>query len=165
MDNTDKNTLKEHSYEETKKIINDIIIELFKNILIIEEKSLKKRGIKNLSMTEIHAIEAIGVGGGKKMSQVAEELGISMGTLTATVTKLEKKGYTKRTRHVNDGRVVLASLTKRGELVFKIHKNFHDEMVDHLMIDLDLHEDMTLMNALKNINNFFLKEYGGSDED
>ena len=34
-------------------------------------------------------------------------------------------------------------------------------MIDHLMIDLRPDEDKALIRALKNINDFFLKEYGG----
>lgn len=151
------------NYENSRKIINDIIVELFKNILTIEERSLRNRGIRDLSMTEIHTIEAIGKGSYKTMSEIAEALNITMGTLTISINRLESKDYVYRSKDPNDRRVVLASLTKKGELVDKIHKNFHDEMIDHVMVDLKLDEDQALINALKNINEFFLKEYGGKN--
>ena len=134
-----------------------------KNILTIEERSLRNRGIRDLSMTEIHTIEAIGKGSYKTMSEIAEALNITMGTLTISINRLESKDYVYRSKDPNDRRVVLASLTKKGELVDKIHKNFHDEMIDHVMVDLKLDEDQALINALKNINEFFLKEYGGKN--
>lgn len=149
------------SYEASRKVINDIVVDLFKNILTIEEKSLRLRGIKDLSMSEIHALEAIGTGDGKMMSEVADILDITMGTLTTTISKLETKGYAKREKDPNDRRVVIASLTRKGVLVDKIHRNFHEEMIDHLMIDLKLEEDQAFIRALMNINEFFLKEYGG----
>ena len=121
------------SYEASRKVINDIVVDLFKNILTIEEKSLRLRGIKDLSMSEIHALEAIGTGDGKMMSEVADILDITMGTLTTTISKLETKGYAKREKDPNDRRVVIASLTRKGVLVDKIHRNFHEEMIDHLM--------------------------------
>lgn len=151
------------NYENSRKIINDIIVELFKNILTIEERSLRNRGIRDISMTEIHTIEAIGKGSYKTMSEIAEALNITMGTLTISINRLESKDYVYRSKDPNDRRVVLASLTKKGELVDKIHKNFHDEMIDHVMVDLKLDEDQALINALKNINEFFLKEYGGKN--
>lgn len=151
------------NYENSRKTINDIIVELFKNILTIEERSLRNRGIRDLSMTEIHTIEAIGKGSYKTMSEIAEALNITMGTLTISINRLESKDYVYRSKDPNDRRVVLASLTKKGELVDKIHKNFHDEMIDHVMVDLKLDEDQALINALKNINEFFLKEYGGKN--
>lgn len=151
------------NYENSRKTINDIIVELFKNILTIEERSLRNRGIRDLSMTEIHTIEAIGKGSYKTMSEIAEALNITMGTLTISINRLESKDYVYRSKDPNDRRVVLASLTKKGELVDKIHKNFHDEMIDHVMVDLKLDEDQALINALKNINEFFLKGYGGKN--
>lgn len=146
-------------FNESREVINDIVVELFNNIMMIEEKAVRMRGISNLTMSEIHAIDAIGKGEAKMMSEVAEQLHITMGTLTSTMTKLEKKGYAKRTKDPKDRRVVLASLTKKGELAFKIHKNFHDEMVDRVILDLNLNEDKVLIKSLRNINEFFLKEY------
>ncbi len=151
------------NYENSRKIINEIVVELLKNILTIEERSLRNRGIKNLSMTEIHTIEAIGKSYTKTMSEIAESLNITMGTLTTSINRLENKEYVCRSKDVNDRRVVLVNLTNKGELVDKIHKNFHEEMINHAMIDLKLDEDRDLIKALKNINEFFLKEYGGKN--
>src|SRR3712207_816046 len=102
------------SYEDSRRVINDIVADLFKNILTIEERSLRQRGIKDLSMSEIHALEAIGTGDGRMMSEVADTLDITMGTLTTTISKLESKGYAKREKDPNDRRVVIASLTRKG---------------------------------------------------
>ena len=161
--NKSLNSVEELDYDDTRKIINDIIVDLFKNILMIEETSLKSRGIKDLSLTEVHAIEAVGNNGGKRMSKLASDLGISLGTLTSTMDKLEKKNYAQRIRSEKDKRVVIARLTNKGELVYKIHRNFHDEMIENLMIDLKLKEDKDLIHILKNINKFLLKEYGGNN--
>lgn len=151
--------IKDSDFNESREVINEIVVDLFNNIMMIEEKTVRMRGISNLTMSEIHAIDAIGIGDGKMMSEVAEQLHITMGTLTSTMTKLEKKGYAKREKNPKDRRVVIASLTKKGELAYKIHKNFHEEMVDRVILDLNLHEDKVLIKSLKNINEFFLKEY------
>ncbi|WAW14296.1 MarR family winged helix-turn-helix transcriptional regulator [Peptostreptococcus equinus] len=165
--NKEKNDLNEINNTDnrdiTKKILNSIIVDLFKNVLTIEEKSMKLRGIKDLSMSEIHVIDAIESGDGKMMSEIADILEITMGTLTTSITKLEKKGYVLREKDIYDKRVVIAKLTRKGELIEKIHKNFHDEMIEHLIIDLKLDEDKALLKALVNINNFFVKEYGGDN--
>lgn len=153
---------KSKEYNESRQLINDIIVELFNNILMIEERSLIKKGI-SLSMTEVHTIEAIGIGNKKTMSDIADNLEITMGTLTTMITKLERKGYVQRERASNDKRVVLASLTEKGKAIEQTHRNFHDEMIDHLMADLKLDEDKALILALKNINDFFIREYGGTN--
>lgn len=143
-----------------KKIINEIIVNLFKNILNIEEKSLRLRGVKGVSMTEVHAIEAIGINGSKTMSQVASKLDVTLGTLTTCINKLVSKGYVERIRDEEDRRIVLVSLTEKGKLVFKIHQNFHEEMIEHMILDLKLDEDEILLKSLERIKVFFEKEYG-----
>lgn len=148
------------SFEDLRKVMAAIVIDLFKNVLKIEEKSLKDRGVRDLTITEVHAISAVGTGSGKSMSEVAEALNITMGTLTTTMTKLERKGYVQRMKASGDRRVVIAKLTKTGRWVEKVYRNFHDEMIEHLIIDLKLDENQNLIQALKNINEFFLREYG-----
>ena len=74
------------------KLINDILVDLFKNILGIEEQALKDRGVIDLSMNEMHTLEAIGYEDVKTMSEAAEILKITLGTLTTSVNRLVKKG-------------------------------------------------------------------------
>lgn len=148
-------------FEDLRKVMAAIVIDLFKNVLKIEEKSLKDRGVRDLTITEVHAISAVGTGNGKSMSEIADALNITMGTLTTTMTKLERKGYVQRMKASGDRRVVIAKLTRTGRWVEKVYRNFHDEMIEHLIIDLKLDENQNLIQALKNINEFFLREYGG----
>lgn len=143
-----------------KKIINDVIVNLFKNILNIEENSLRLRGVKGVSMTEVHAIEAIGISSSKTMSQVASKLDVTLGTLTTCINRLVSKGYVDRKRDEEDRRIVLVSLTDKGRLVHKIHMNFHEEMIEHMILDLKLDEDELLLKSLEKIKVFFEKEYG-----
>ena len=42
-------------------ILNKLLVQLFNDILQIEEKSLKNTQFTDLSITEIHTIEAIGL--------------------------------------------------------------------------------------------------------
>lgn len=143
-----------------KKIINEIIVDLFKNILNIEENSLRLRGVKGVSMTEVHAIEAIGLNGNRTMSQVASKLDVTLGTLTTCISKLVNKGYVERIRDEKDRRSVLVSLTDKGRLVYKIHQNFHNEMIEHMILDLNLDEDEILLKSLERLKIFFEREYG-----
>ncbi len=46
----------EQNFEE----INNLLVEVFNDILVIEESELKKSQFKDLSITEMHTIEAIG---------------------------------------------------------------------------------------------------------
>ena len=101
----------------TQELLNKLLVQLFNDILHIEENSLKNIDLIDLSMTEIHTIEAIGIKDAKTMGEIAHDLRITVGTLSAAITKLIKKGYVERKRTEEDRRVVLVSLTSKGENV------------------------------------------------
>ena len=77
--------------EKGKKILNELLVQLFNDILQIEEKSLKNGPLSDLSVTELHTIEAIGMYKERTMTEVAQDLKITVGTLTTAINKLTEK--------------------------------------------------------------------------
>ena len=112
------------------KTVNDYLVSVFNDILTIEESELKKSQFKDLSITEMHTIEAIGMYKKKTTSEVAKELSITVGTLTTAINKLVKKGYVERIRSEDDRRVVKLGLTKKGKLLFRVHQHFPGDRDD-----------------------------------
>lgn len=76
-------------------ILNKLLVQLFNDILQIEEKSLKNTQFTDLSITEIHTIEAIGLDRSRTMGEIAHDLRITVGTLTTAITKLIKRDMLK----------------------------------------------------------------------
>lgn len=74
-----------------EEILNSLFVEVFNDILLIEQKTLKSGVLSDLSVTEIHTIEAIGYKDSRTMSEVANDLNITVGTLTTAINKLIKK--------------------------------------------------------------------------
>lgn len=140
-------------------VINELLVQLFNDILQIEEKSLREGVISDLSITEIHTIEAIGMYAEKSMSEVAQILKITVGTLTTAINKLIKKEYVERKRIEEDRRVVLVKLTKKGKLAYRIHEKFHHDMVNTAIDGLSDEEERILISSLNKINNFFKEKY------
>jgi DNA-binding MarR family transcriptional regulator len=132
--------------------INKMLVEVYDDVNHIEEYSIKKGVFSDLSITEIHTIEAVGLYGSKTMSEVAAELEITMGTLTTAVDKLIKKGYMERSRSESDRRIVNVNLTKRGKLAYRIHEKFHLDMVEAVMDDFSAEEEEVLLTALRKLN-------------
>ncbi|MDD7266960.1 MAG: MarR family transcriptional regulator [Lachnospiraceae bacterium] len=147
-----------------KQIVNEVIVSLFHRILDIQEKSLHRRGIAGLTMTEVHTIEAIGSGDLQKMSQVAAKLEVTVGTLTTGIDRLVKKGYVFRERSEEDRRIVFVGLTDKGRTVERIHRQFHEDLIEHMMVSLRLDEDEVLLRSLQKIKDFFEEEYGENIE-
>lgn len=133
--------------------INKILVEIYDDVIKIEEYSIKNGEFKDLSITEIHTIEAVGLYGSRTMSEIASKLDITMGTLTTAIDKLIKKGYVERSRSQIDRRIVNVSLTKRGKLAYRIHDKFHLDMVKEMINDFSIEEEEILLIALRKLNN------------
>jgi DNA-binding MarR family transcriptional regulator len=144
--------------------INKMLVEVYDDVNRIEEYSIKQGAFNDLSITEIHTVEAIGLYGSKTMSEVAMELEITMGTLTIAVDKLIKKGYVERSRSSSDRRIVNISLTKRGKLAYRIHEKFHLDMVKAIMLDFTPQEEEVLLTALSKLNKHLKDIYLAKEE-
>lgn len=141
-----------------KKIINELLVDVFNHILSIEYHELKNRGVK-LSMNEVHVLEAIEETGNPTMSNLAKRLRVTVGTLTTAMNKLVEKGFVRRYREPEDKRKVLIKLTEQAYPVLDIHNQFHDEMIDSIIEDMKLEQDDVLIQSLSNIRDYFRNKY------
>lgn len=138
-------------------VMNELMIDIFNDILTIEQSDLKKGYFNDLSVTEIHTIEAIGMYVPRNMSEVARDIGITLGTLTKAISNLVKKGYVERKRSEQDKRVVNVDLTKKGKLAYRIHAKFHRDIIRETIDGLNEKEKNTLVDVLEKLN-FSIKE-------
>lgn len=144
--------------------INKMLVEVYDDVNHIEEYSIKSGAFKDLSITEIHTLEAIGLYGSKTMSEIAATLEITMGTLTTAVDKLIKKGYVERSRSETDRRIVNINLTRKGKLAYRIHEKFHLDMVQAIMLDFTPEEEEILLTALSKLNTHLKEIYRDSQK-
>ena len=149
---------------ENYNTINEVLVKLFNEIMDIEEKAIITEEFKDSSNNDMHIIEAIGKKQSKNMSTVAKTLSVTVGTLTIAINNLVKKGYVNRARSEEDRRVVLISLSKKGERAYDHHEKFHDEMIQATLSGLDQEQTKILVKALKNLSKFF-REYGRDSND
>lgn len=144
---------------EAEYVLNSLLVDLFNDILKIEGAVLKAGEFSDLSVTEMHIIEAIGYDREMTMTEVARDLEITVGTLTTAINRLIKKEYVERRRIEEDRRVVLIKLTSKGEEAFKSHAQFHDDMIKSIMKELPTEEEVVLISSLKRMVNFFETKY------
>ena len=121
---------------EGKEVVNEMLTETFNSILRIEERSLNNRLTEGLSIAELHTIVAVGLHEVNPMKVVASRLDVTLATLTASMTKLERKGYVQRTRSEVDRRQVLVQLTSKGRKAFRAHDAFHKKMADSALASI-----------------------------
>ncbi len=141
--------------------LNTFLVDVFHSILRIEAQDLKSLGYKDLSISEMHVIEAVRQleqEGGNSARDIAQALGITPGTLTAAINVLEKKGYLSRSPDPADRRRIRVSLTELGYQADSDHRRIHRDMVAGVDALLSEEEMNALLRALKSISAFFKKE-------
>ena len=134
--------------------ISDSLVKIYSNILRIEESELRKSQFNNLTIQEMHAINAISMYEHKTASQVAKELHLTPGTLTSTIDRLVKKGYVERIRSKDDRRVVRLGLTKKGRVEYRAHAAFHEKLVKQFLQGFNDEEVGVILQALRNLESF-----------
>lgn len=137
------------------RTLNDVLVKLFRDINTLEERAIRTEEYRDVTANDMHVIEAIGPEGTKNMTSVARELEVTTGTLTISVNSLVKKGYVNRTRSEEDRRVVLISLSDRGQKAYLHHRKFHEEMIDAVLRELTEEEQCALEKALSKLTRFF----------
>ncbi len=142
----------------TVSVLNELFVDTFNDILSIEQMALQSGAFKDLSVTEIHTIEAIGMYSTKTMSEVAGILGITVGTLTTAINHLVRKEYVIRKKSEEDRRVVQISLTSKGKLAYRVHEKFHADLVRSIIAELTPEEEEVLIKSLDKLNSFFKKK-------
>ncbi|BDM67424.1 putative HTH-type transcriptional regulator YwaE [Streptomyces nigrescens] len=84
----------------------------------------------DLTWTGFVVLWVVWIGGERETRKVAEEAGISKGTLTGVARTLQNRGLLERRAHPTDRRLALLSLTPEGErLMARLFPEFHDEEV------------------------------------
>ena len=141
------------------EVLNELLVKLFKNIMEIEEKWLITHEFKDISVNDMHVVEAIGIKEPKSMSTVAKLMSVTTGTLTKSMDGLSDKGYVSRERGKKDKRVVFVSLTEKGRRAYRHHEKFHRNMIDNIKVGISDHETTVLIYALAKLNDYFNEIY------
>lgn len=104
-----------------------------------------------LSPAQMHTIEVIGHHKNLMMRELAYRLGITTGTLTVAVDRLEKLSMVKRMPHEHDRRSWLIVLTEKGKQMYEQHNKHHEEITQEIAHDLTNKEIETLYQLMDRV--------------
>ncbi|MBO6194363.1 MAG: MarR family transcriptional regulator [Clostridiales bacterium] len=141
------------------------LVSIFEKVLVAEEKSLQKGYFSNLSLAEMHTLDAIGPYESRTMTETAQILGITVGTLTVSVDRLVKKGFVARRRDEEDRRVVRISLTRDGKLAARMHGKFHKVLAKHILEPYTDEEQELLLSLVKEVDEYLNTQVARYDND
>lgn len=86
------------------------------------------------------------------MSELAKRYYVTQATITASVDRLEQKGYVERKRDLIDRRVVTVKITKKGEETFKDllkdYSSLADEVIKNIKVDDTIEILQKILNKL-----------------
>jgi DNA-binding MarR family transcriptional regulator len=119
------------------EILSHQLAEFYDKMASWEHSIVKDSG---LSPAQIHTVEIIGHNQDMRMKELAERLGVTTGTLTVGVDKLEKRGLVKRKPHESDRRSWLIVLTDEGKKMYEQHHKYHQEFTNEISRDLTLEQ-------------------------
>lgn len=142
--------------KELDRELNTILVDTFRSILKVEEAALKRDELADLSISEMHLLEAIGKSpDGRTVSDIASELMVTLPSVTVAINKLAKKGCVEKFKSNHDGRVVYVRLTKLGKKIDSVHRYFHQQMIRAISSRLEEEEKAVLYKGVKALNEFF----------
>lgn len=148
-----------------EETLNDWLVHLFKDLVDIEGRCLITEEFQDITVNDMHVMEAIGVEEPRNMKTVAGRMGVTMGTLTKAIDGLCRKGYVIREKSSEDRRVVKLKLTDKGRNAFYHHEAFHTQMIERVKQQLSKQEAEILIRALSTLSEYFRNTYTEVEED
>jgi len=140
--------------------LNEMLENTYRSVQAIEEAMLLSLSGDNLSISEMHAIGAVGDAGpeGRTITDIAQALSISPPSVTMMVKRLEKKGFVVKERCEKDGRRIYVRLTDLGRRADVSHRYFHRQMVRAVGRSIPESQKAALLDGLEALNGFFRKK-------
>ena len=134
------------------EILSAQVIEFYEKLSSWEAAVVRGSG---LSLPQMHTLEILGQYPSLRMKELAAKMGVTTGTLTMTVDRLEKRGLVVRMPHETDRRSILVTLTEAGREVFAEHHALHIGLTRDLAASLSPDEADSLRALLGKMNQAF----------
>lgn len=125
--------------------MQEIFHKLFKIIDFKKEYQLKSSG---LNFLQLHTLEKIWKEKAMKTLEISKVLDISPSTLIGVLDELERQGLILRERQQEDKRVVLVTVTDKGDRIVKKHFEEDDVFLINLLKQLEEQEQKELVKLL-----------------
>ena len=134
--------------------LNHLLTSTYHEISRTEELILRNLSNDMLSISELHILDVVGRSG-CTVTDIAQNMCISMPSATIAVKKLEKKGYITKERDEDDARRVCIRLTTLGRRAYTAHLWFHRQMVQHIERAFCAEERELLLTTIRRLEGFF----------
>ncbi len=141
-------------------ILNDYFLHSALHLLTLEEQCLRKACSKDLSIRELHVLEAVSSlrGTGRNtMAEIARYLHLSPASLTTAVNVLVKKEFVTRFYSPVDRRVIFVELSESGEAANRKYLDFVRDMIRTIGRDLDEESTDAMIASILSLTEYLEK--------
>jgi DNA-binding MarR family transcriptional regulator len=135
-----------------EKKLTQNLLEFYEKMSSWEHSVVKD---SDISHTQMHALEIIGHHQNLKMNELANKMGVTTGTITVMIDRLEQNNLVTRKPHKTDRRAYLLVLTEKGLKYYKEHLNFHLKLTQEVIIALNEKDIESFNEILEKINKIF----------
>ena len=132
--------------------INHAIVEFFEKLSSWEHDVVREQG---MTLPQMHTLEVLGIHGSMRMKELAEAMGVTTGTLTVQVDRLEDRGCVRRLPHESDRRSINVELTDKGRKLFEEHDRLHHRLTQDLIAACPKADREAFLRCLTTMNREF----------
>lgn len=132
--------------------LTHLIVEFYEKLSSWEHSVVRDKG---LTLPQTHTLEMLGIHVSLRMKELAEKMGVTTGTLTVMVDRLEDNGLVCRRPHQTDRRSIMVELTDTGRECFHEHDRLHKQLTEDITARLTDDERNTLEKILEKMNREF----------
>jgi len=152
----DDTTLPEHANETHGETLG---VDVYKEVLIALRQILKatesqsKRLARETGLTtpQFVSLQTIGAAGAMTAGDLARALNLTQATVTALVTRLEKRGLIARRRAQDDKRRVIVSLTPAGQALLSAAPMSLQTRLEQRFAELESWERLYILSAVQRL--------------
>lgn len=128
--------------------LSDLIIEFYEKLSSWEQAVVRDTAI---TLPQMHTLEILGQQSPLRMKELAAKMGVTTGTLTVGVDRLEKQGLVARIPNETDRRSILVTLTEAGRELYHEHHAHHLHLTRELQSALTPEEAGQLQTILSKL--------------
>ena len=146
--------------------LNRLLVDTYRAAGKIEEIMLEDLSDGKLSLSEMRAIECVGVSRrkGRTVTEISQDLDITLPSVTAMIKRLEQKGYVTKQRGLEDGRQVHIHLTDSGMHAYIGYLFAQRKMINAVRRCVEDEDVTVLIRSLKCLNEFFVEKMRELDD-
>lgn len=125
-----------------------LLIEFYERFSSWEQAVVRGTGI---TLQQMHTLEILGSCGELRMKELAEKMGVTTGSLTVLVDRLERARLVERRPNASDRRSIQVGLTPAGGRLFAEHHKLHARLSQELAGALAPEELEGFLEALRRL--------------